>query len=136
MAVDKAINQAPLGLDATLEAGAVPGINVEPDLEIEIEDPESVRIAMDGLEIELEPGEEYEDSEFNENLAEMLDNGQLAEIAGDLIGDFDDDLASRRDWIQTYVDGLELLGMKVEDRTEPWPGACGVYHLLLTEAVV
>ena len=136
MAVDKALNQAPLGLDATLAAGAVPGINVEPDLEIEIEDPESVRIAMDGLEIELEPGEEDEDSEFNDNLAETLDAGQLAEIAGDLIGDFEEDLASRRDWIQTYVDGLELLGMKVEDRTEPWPGACGVYHPLLTEAVV
>lgn len=136
MAVDKAINQAPLGLDATLEAGAVPGINMEPDIEIEIEDPESVTIGMDGLEIEIEPGEDEENSEFNENLAEILDNGQLAEIAGDLIGDFDDDIASRRDWIQTYVDGLELLGMKVEDRTEPWPGACGVYHPLLTEAVV
>ena len=136
MAVDKAINQAPLGLDATLEAGAVPGINMEPDLEIEIEDPEEVTLRMDGLEIELEPGEDEEDSEFNENLAEKLDQGQLAEIAGDLIGDFDDDIASRRDWIQTYVDGLELLGMKVEDRTEPWPGACGVYHPLLTEAVV
>ena len=136
MAVDKAINQAPLGLDATLEAGAVPGINMEPDLEIEIEDPEEVTLRMDGLEIELEPGEDDEDSEFNENLAEILDAGELAEIAGDLIGDFDDDIASRRDWIQTYVDGLELLGMKVEDRTEPWPGACGVYHPLLTEAVV
>ena len=136
MAVDKAINQAPLGLDATLEAGAVPGINVEPDLEIEIEDPEEVTLRMDGLEIELEPGEDEEDAEFNENLAEKLEQGQLAEIAGDLIGDFDDDIASRRDWIQTYVDGLELLGMKVEDRTEPWPGACGVYHPLLTEAIV
>jgi hypothetical protein len=136
MAVDKAINQAPLGLDATLEAGAVPGINVEPDLEIEVVDPEEVTLRMDGLEIELEPGEDEEEAEFNENLAESLDDGQLAEIAGDLIGDFDDDIASRRDWIQTYVDGLELLGMKVEDRTEPWPGACGVYHPLLTEAIV
>ena len=136
MAVDKAINQAPLGLDATLEAGAVPGVNIEPDLEIEIEDPEEVTLRMDGLEIEIEPGEDDEDSEFNENLAEMLDNGQLAEIAGDLIGDFDDDISSRKDWIQTYVDGLELLGMKVEDRTEPWPGACGVYHPLLAESVV
>ena len=136
MAVDKSINQAPLGLDATLAGGVTPGINTEPDLEIEIEDPESVRIGMDGMEIELEPGDGDEDSEFNENLAETLDAGQLAEIAGDLIGDYDDDVASRRDWIQTYVDGLELLGMKVEDRTEPWPGACGVYHPLLTEAVV
>ena len=137
MAVDKALNQAPLGLDASFAEGVIPGVNVEPDLEIEIEDPESVSIGMDGLEITLEPGDEdEEEAEFSENLAEILDSGELAQIAGDLIGDFDDDIASRRDWIQTYVDGLELLGMKVEDRTEPWPGACGVYHPLLTEAVV
>jgi hypothetical protein len=135
MAVDKALNQAPLGLDASFAEGVMPGVNMEPDLEIEIEDPESVTIGMDGLEIELEPGDD-EESEFNENLAEVLDDGELAEIAGDLIGDFDDDIASRKDWIQTYVDGLELLGMKVEDRTEPWPGACGVYHPLLAESVV
>ena len=136
MAVDKALNQAPLGLDATLAAGAVPGINVEPDIEIEIEDPESVTVDMDGVEIEIEPGDDDEDSEFNENLAEILDDSELTEMVGDLIGDYDDDIASRRDWIQTYVDGLELLGMKVEDRTEPWPGACGVQHPLLTESVV
>jgi hypothetical protein len=136
MAVDKALNQAPLGLDATLAAGAVPGINVEPDIEIEIEDPESVTVDMDGVEIEIEPGDDDEDSEFNENLAEILDDSELTEMVGDLIGDYDDDVASRRDWMQTYVDGLELLGMKVEDRTEPWPGACGVQHPLLTESVV
>jgi hypothetical protein len=136
MAVDKALNQAPLGLDSTLAAGAVPGVNMEPDLEIEIEDPEEVKLRMAGIEIELEPSDDEEDAEFNENLAEILDDGELAQIAGDLIGDYDDDIASRRDWIQTYVDGLELLGMKVEDRTEPWPGACGVYHPLLAEAVV
>ena len=135
MAVDKSVNQAPLGLDATLAAGAVPGVNIpEPDIEIEIEDPESVTIDIDGLEIELEPGEDGD--EFNENLAEVLDEGQLAELAGDLVGEFDEDVNSRNDWVQTYVDGLELLGMKIEDRTEPWPGACGVYHPLLAEAVV
>ena len=64
MAVDKALNQAPLGLDSTLAAGVVPGLNMEPELEIEIEDPESVTIGMDGLEIEIEPGDD-EDSEFN-----------------------------------------------------------------------
>jgi hypothetical protein len=53
-----------------------------------------------------------------------------------LVGEFDTDVSSRKDWVQTYVDGLELLGMKLEDRTEPWPGACGVYHPLLTESVV
>lgn len=136
MAVDKSINQAPLGLDASMAQGVTPGVNIEPDLEIEIEDPEEVTLRMGDLEIELEPGEEDEDSEFNENLAEILDEGQLAELAGDLVGEFDEDVNSRRDWIQTYVDGLELLGLKVEDRTEPWPGACGVNHPLLTEAVV
>jgi hypothetical protein len=136
MAVDKALNQAPLGLDASFSGGAIPGVNTEPDIEIEIEDPESVTIGMDGLEIEIEPGEDDEDSEFDENLAEILDDSELTELVGDLIGDYDDDIASRRDWIQTYVDGLELLGMKVEDRTEPWPGACGVYHPLLAESVV
>ena len=136
MAVDKSINQAPLGLDATFAAGVEPGVNVpQPDIEIEIEDPEAVRIGIDGLEIELEPGGEEED-EFNENLADVLTEGQLAELAGDLTGEYDEDVNSRRDWIQTYVDGLELLGMKVDDRTEPWPGACGVYHPLLAESVV
>jgi hypothetical protein len=136
MAVDKALNQAPLGLDASFSGGVMPGVNTEPDIEIEIEDPESVTIGMDGLEIEIEPGDDDEDQEFNENLAEALGEGELTELVGDLIGDYDDDIASRRDWIQTYVDGLELLGMKVEDRTEPWPGACGVYHPLLAESVV
>ena len=72
----------------------------------------------------------------SKNLAEEMDERDLARIAGDLIGDFESDVSSRRDWVQTYVDGLELLGMKLEERIEPWPGACGVYHPLLTESVV
>jgi hypothetical protein len=127
MAIDKALNQAPLGLTEEMSS--------EPDLEIEIEDPESVSIKTGGLEIELEPGKEYSD-EFNANLAEEMDEGELTELAGDLIGEYQEDTSSRKDWIQTYVDGLELLGMKVEDRTEPWPGACGVYHPMLSEALV
>ena len=87
------------------------------------------------MEIELEPGDE-EDDEFNANLADEMDKKELTSLVGDLISDFDDDISSRKDWIQTYVDGLELLGLKVEDRTEPWPGACGVYHPLLSEALV
>ena len=129
MDIDKALNQAPLGLSPE------DLLDAEPALEIEIEDPESVTIGMGGLEIEIDPDAVDED-EFNENLAETLDEGQLLELAGDLIGEFEEDLSSRKDWIQTYVDGLELLGMKVEDRTEPWPGACGVYHPLLSEALV
>ena len=130
MAIDKALNQAPLGLRPEDLMGD------EPALEIEIEDPESVTIGMGDMEIELEPGDDGEEGEFNENLADMLDEGQLTELAGDLIGEYDEDISSRKDWIQTYVDGLELLGMKVEDRTEPWPGACGVYHPLMSEALV
>lgn len=127
MAIDKALYQAPVGIEEL--AG-----ELEP-IEIEIEDPESVSIGMDGLEIEIEPEKESED-DFNANLAEYLDDGTLTEIAGDLLGDFDADISSRKDWIQTYVDGLELLGMKIEERTEPWEGACGVYHPLLSEALV
>ena len=102
-------------------------------LEIEIEvSPEEREEAE---EINDEVDEEAEE-EFSQNLAEMLDEKVLTEIVGDLLGEFEEDLSSRKDWIQTYVDGLELLGMKVEDRTEPWPGACGVYHPLLSEALV
>jgi len=129
MDIDKALNQAPLGLSAEDMMGQ------EPDIEIEIEDPEEVTIRSGDMEIEIDPDEE-ENDEFNENLAETLDEGQLTQLAGDLLGEFEEDLSSRKDWIQTYVDGLELLGMKVEDRTEPWPGACGVYHPLLSEALV
>jgi hypothetical protein len=127
MAIDKALYQTPVGIDALAEQ--------EPEMEIEIVDPESVTIGIDGLEIEIEPMEEGED-DFDANLAEYMNEGELASIAGDLIGDYDNDISSRKDWIQTYVDGLELLGLKIEERTEPWEGACGVYHPLLSEAVV
>jgi len=130
MAIDKALNRAPLGL-GDMDAGVMD----EPLIEIEIEDPESVTIGMGGLEIELEPGKK-EDDDFNANLAEELSEDVLETLAGDLLGDFEDDVASRKDWMQTYVDGLELLGMKIEERSEPWEGACGVYHPLLSEALV
>lgn len=133
--IDKSFNQAPMGLAAVDEMGglSVPE-NLEPDLEIEIEDPERVSIGMPGMEIEIVP--DNEDDDFGVNLAEELDDDELQMLSGDLLGDFEDDVNSRKDWIQTYVDGLELLGMKVEERTEPWPGACGVYHPLLSEALV
>lgn len=133
MAVDKALNQAPLGLDATMATGVMPGVNMVEELEIEIEPEEGDEEGLVTLEIDEE---DSEDDDFSSNLAEELDESQLTQLAGDLISDFDEDVASRKDWIQTYVDGLELLGMKVEDRTEPWPGACGVHHPLLAEAVV
>ena len=136
MAVDKAINQAPLGLDGSLSSGVMRGVNtMDEGIEIEIEDPESVSIRAGGTEIEIDPDEVDED-EFSENLAEDMDDGQLAELAGDLIGEFEEDISARKDWMQTYVDGLDLLGMKIDDRTEPWPGACGIYHPMLSEALV
>ena len=136
MAIDKALNQAPLGLDASFSGGVMPGVNTtDDDIEIEIEDPEEVTIRTGDLEIEIDP-DAIDEDEFNENLADTLDEGQLTELAGDLIGEFEEDVSSRKDWIQTYVDGLELLGMKIDDRTEPWPGACGVYHPMLSEALV
>jgi hypothetical protein len=132
MSVDKALNQAPLGMMMGTEM-AEPEM-MEPDIEIEIEDPERVSIETGGLEIVIEPGEE--DDEFSANLVEEMDEGDLAQIVGDLLGDYETDVSSRKDWMQTYVDGLELLGMKIEDRTEPWPGACGIVHPLLSEALV
>ena len=125
--IDKGLYAAPEGIEALAAA--------EHEIEIEIEDPESVTIGMDGLEVVIEKEEETTD-EFNANLAEYMSEGELTELAGDLVGDFDSDIGSRKDWIQTYVDGLELLGLKIEERSEPWEGACGVYHPLLSEALV
>ena len=128
MAIDKALNQAPMGIaDSDL-------LEAEP-IEIEIEDPESVAIKAGGVEVILTPEPESAD-DFDANLAEYMDDDELASLATELLGDFQSDLDSRKDWIQTYVDGIQLLGMKLEDRTEPWPGACGVYHPLLSEALV
>jgi hypothetical protein len=131
MAIDKSLSQAPLGLTQEMMTAAAE----EPMLEIEIEDPERVEIGIGGLEIVLEPGKDGDD-DFNANIAEEMDEDELVSLAGDLLGDFDEDISSRKDYMQTYVDGLDLLGLKLEDRTEPWPGACGVYHPLLAEAVV
>ena len=125
--IDKSIAQAPKGIEE-LAMG-------QPDLSIEIENPESVTLDDGSMEITIVPGKEQDD-EFNANLAEDMDEGQLTELSGDLIGEYDADINSRKDWLTTYVDGLELLGLKVEDRTEPWPGACNVYHPLMTEALV
>ena len=117
--------QAPQGLEA---------IAAEPVLEIEIENPEGLKIGMDGVEIDLMP--EKEEGEFDANLAEEMDEGELQKVAGDILEMVDADIASRKDWVEMYVKGLEVLGMKYEERTEPWNGACGVFSTLLTEAAV
>ena len=130
MAIDKAITQAPLGLDQEL-------MGAEPDIEIEIEDPESVEIRAGGLEIEIAKGGSGEGiDEFTANLAEYLDEGALSDLAGEMLENFQTDKDSRKDWEKTYFDGLELLGLNMQERMEPWEGACGVFHPILSEAVV
>jgi len=126
--MDRALYAAPQGLDQINN-------DEEEPLQIIIEDPEAVDISGPGFDLHMEKSEE-DDEEFNKNLAEEMSEGDLTQLAGNLIDDFETDISSRKDWIQTYVDGLQLLGLKLEERMEPWPGACGVYHPLLAEAVV
>jgi hypothetical protein len=111
------------------------GMPMGPDIEIEIEDPEAVHISMDGLEIDIESKEPTAE-DFDANLADFIDDNVLSAISSDLLDDFEKDQGDRKDWVQTYVDGLKLLGLKYEERTEPWQGACGVFHPMLTESVV
>ena len=128
MAIDKSFYEAPVAL------GAANG----PDLEIEIDNPDMVTLDDGSVEITLIPGgdEEKDGVAFDANLAEHVDEGVLAELGADLLSDYDNDLASRKEWEKTYTEGLKLLGLQYEERTEPWNGACGVFHPMLTEAVV
>jgi len=127
MAVDKSFMQAPLGLEA-LAAEEAP-------IEIMIEDPESVSIGMDGVMLEIGKSEPRAE-DFDANLAEFMSENELQLLASELIGNYEQDLASRKDWLDTYVKGLKILGIRYEERTEPWPGACGVFHPLLMESAV
>ena len=125
MAIEKSLYQAPLGIDE------------EPaeDIEIEVENPDSVDIKMDGIEIEIEPGAEDE-GEFDANLAELIPDNELTSLGSDLISDVEDDTNSRKDWADMLVKGLEVLGIKYEERTEPWNGACGIFSTLLSESAI
>jgi hypothetical protein len=130
MAIDKALYQAPQGIEE--DAQALMG---EPDIEIEIEDPEAVRVSVGGEEIlEITEGEGGPD--FYANLAEEIDEAELQSLGNELLQNIKDDLDSRKDWEKSYKEGLVLLGLKYEERTEPWDGACGVFHPMITEAVV
>jgi len=126
MSIEQSLSQAPLGLQ-DIELDDTPAV------EIEIINPEGVKIDMDGIEIEMIA---EEDEGFDDNLAEYIDKGELQKIASDLIGMVDQDINSRKDWVEMYVKGLDVLGMKYEERTEPWLGACGVFSTVLTEAAV
>jgi len=125
--IDKALYPAPQGIDALAEG--------EAPIEIEIINPDEVNIGVDGLEISLtkeEPGED----DFDANLVDVLSSGEVQEIVSQLSADIDNDKSSRKEWEKTYTEGLKLLGLQMEDRTEPWDGACGVFHPMITEAVV
>jgi len=126
MSIDKAVNQAPMGLDNLMDT--------EGSVEIEIINPEGLTIGVDGVAVDLLP--EPEDEGFDDNLAEYMDEGELEKVAGDLLELVDTDITSRKDWTDMYVKGLDVLGMKYEERTEPWNGACGVFSTVLTEAAV
>jgi len=126
--MDKGLYAAPLGIEEDM--------GMAPPLEIEVEDPESVRIAMGDIEIQLGPDEENTGDDFDANLADFMSDSALDSLGGELVADFDKDINDRKDWIRTYVEGLKLLGLKYEERTEPWNGACGVFHPMLTESVV
>jgi hypothetical protein len=127
MSIEQSLSQAPMGLNDL-------ALDDTPALEIEIENPEGVRLNMDGVEIDLMPEDDEEG--FGDNLAEYMDKGELEKIASDLIEMVDSDINSRKDWVDMYVKGLDVLGMKYEERTEPWLGACGVFSTVLTEAAV
>ncbi len=127
MAIEKGLYAAPQGI-ADIDNDSAPPV------EIEIENPDDVTLHIGDLEVDLMGDKDEED--FASNLAESMDEGSLQSLASQLVEEYTADVASRKDWIQTYVDGLELLGLKIEERAEPWEGACGVYHPLLSEALV
>lgn len=128
MSIEKSLYAAPEGIESLM-----PESEDDQGIEIEIVDPEEVTINVGDMEITINGSEE---DDFDANLVDYLDDSIVSSIVTELIGDYDDDVNSRKDWMQTYVDGLELLGMKIEERADPWVGACGVYHPLLSEALV
>ena len=128
MAIEKGLYSAPMGIDEDLpkEGG---------ELEIEIVNPDMVTLDDGSVEITLIPGKDVDD-DFNANLAEEMDEGDLQSLASELLGLVDADVNSRKDWADTYVKGLDVLGFKYEERTEPWQDACGVYSTVLAEAAI
>ena len=131
MAIEKGISKAPEGIDVEL-----PEEMLQPDLEIEVVNPDMVTLDDGSVEITLIPGAEPTDMPFEGNLAEVMEENDLARLSEDLIGLIDSDIDSRKDWADTFVDGLDVLGFRYEERTDPWEGACGVYSTVLSEAAI
>ena len=129
MAIEKGLYSAPMGIDEEMMDAP------ESELEIEIVNPDMVTLEDGSVEITLIPEKDIDD-DFNANLAEEMDEGELESLASDLLGLVDADVNSRKDWADTYVKGLDVLGFKYEERTEPWQDACGVYSTVLAEAAI
>ena len=128
MAVDKALTP--------LSNGAAGAPVTGEELEIEIVNPDMVTLDDGSVEITLIPGKDGGDDEFTSNLAESLDEDILQALAGEILGLVDADIDSRKDWANTFVKGLDVLGFQYEERTDPWDGACGVYSTVLAEAAI
>ena len=125
--------ERPMGQNPFIQEGA------EPAMEIDIVNPEAVSVETPdgGVIIDFDPsGMMPGSTDHNANLADEMDDSELHGIASELVGAYEADRESRGDWEETYIKGLDLLGLKNEDRTQPWDGACGVFHPVLTEAVV
>ena len=143
MAIDKSIAQAPTRSESTVTEEELRGLDADTGasaVEVAVVNPDAVAISTDdgGIVIDFDPdsGEVSDDDGFDSNLAEHMEDTVLQRLASQLNGEFEGDRNSRADWARAYTSGLDLLGLKTDDRTTPWPGACGVYHPILTEAVV
>jgi hypothetical protein len=129
MAIEKGLYAAPKGIDEGIEEDAG-------ELEIEIVNPDMVTLDDGSVEITLVPGEDIGPTSFDANLAESLEDNALARISNELVGYVDTDIDSRKDWADTFVKGLDVVGFKYEERTDPWDGACGVFSTILAEAAI
>jgi hypothetical protein len=139
MAIEKGLYGMPEGIDQELEMGAMGEADAMIEMDIVTSEELPIMVELEDGSIEISFGEENDDIDsapFDANLAEYLDEGQLKEIAGDLEEAIDADTSARRDWADSYVAGLDVLGMKYEERTEPWENACGVYSNILAEAAI
>ena len=126
-----------MAIEKSLQAEAPEGENLtEEALEIEIVDPEMVTLDNGDVEITLIPGNEEDMLDFDANLVEMLDEKEQNILVDELVGLVESDIQSRKDWADTYVKGLDILGFKYEERTAPWEGACGVHSTVLAEAAI
>ena len=133
MAIEKSVYAAPQGLEDSITDMEEMEV---PDMEIEIVDPESVTLSDGSMEITIIPGNEVDFSEFGANLAELMEDDDLETLSSDLVGQVNTDIEGRKDWADTFVKGLDVLGFKYEERTDPWDGACGVNSTVLAEAAI